>query len=102
MTPILIIIGEGAIKWIAAGIAIIVAISTSALRAFKYQENWINYRTTSETLKKEIHFYEAGISPYDNAKDKETLFVERVESLISRENTLWVITHEKEEQLKKK
>ena len=73
------------------------AIVTSSLKTFKYQENWINYRTTSETLKKEIYFYEAGIHGYENTDDKEALFVDRVESLISRENTMWVITHEKEE-----
>ena len=102
LTPILIIVGEGWIRWLAVGIAALVAISTTALKTFKYQENWISYRTTCETLRKEIHFYEAGIQGYDTAEDKEALFVERVESLISRENTLWVITHEKEEQIKKK
>ena len=95
-TPILIIVGEGAIKWFAVAVAVIVAISTAALKVFKYQENWISYRTTCETLKKEYYFYEAGIQSYDTVEDKEALFVERVEALISRENTLWVITHEKE------
>lgn len=102
LTPILIIIRDNWVHWLAVGIAVLVAISTAVLKAFKYQENWINYRTTCETLKKEIHFYEAGIQGYDSVEDKEALFVERVESLISRENTLWVITHEKEEQVKKK
>lgn len=97
LTPIIIILGEGWTKWLAVGVAVLVAISTAALKIFKYQENWINYRTTCETLRKEIHFYNAGIQGYDNVEDKEALFVERVESLISRENTLWVLTHEKEE-----
>ena len=39
---------------------------------------------------------------YDTVADKEALFVERVESLISRENTLWITTHEKEESTKRK
>lgn len=102
LTPILVIISDGYIRWITVGIAAIVAIVTSALKTFKYQENWLNYRTTSETLKKEIHFYKAGIHGYENVDDKEALFVERVESLISRENTLWLVTHEKEEYPKKK
>jgi len=95
-TGVLVVIGEGPIKWAAAVIAVMVAISTAALKTFKYQENWINYRTTCETLRKEFHYYQAGIQGYGDAEDKEALFVERVESLISRENTLWVITHEKE------
>ena len=43
--------------------------------------------------RKEIHFYNANIDAYEDIKDKEALFVERVESLISRENTLWISTH---------
>lgn len=96
-TPVLIVIGDGLVRWSAVAIAVLVAISTAALKTFKYQENWINYRTTCETLRKEYHFYEAGIQGYEGVEDKEALFVERVESLISRENTLWVVTHEKEE-----
>jgi len=99
-TPVLIVIGEGWVKWLAVVVAAVVAISTAALKTFKYQENWISYRTTAETLKKEIHFYEATIQGYENVEDKEALFVERVESLISRENSLWLITHEKKEQNK--
>lgn len=96
-TPVLIVVGNGPVKWFAVTIAAVVAISTAALKTFKYQENWINYRTTCETLRKEYYFYEAGIQGYENVKDKEALFIERVESLISRENTLWIVTHEKEE-----
>jgi hypothetical protein len=73
-----------------------VAILTAGLKAFKYQENWINYRTTCETLRKEKYFYEAGLGEYASAEDKEALFVDRVESLISRENTMWVSTHRAE------
>ena len=97
ITPILIVASDGWVRWFAVAIAIFVAISTAALKTFKYQENWIGYRTTCETLRKEYYFYEAGIQGYENVEDKEALFVERVESLISRENTLWVITHEKEQ-----
>ncbi len=105
LTPILIVIailGDILSIWISVGIAVLVAVFTTAMKTFKYQENWINYRTTCETLRKEKHFYDAGIQGYENVEDKEALFVERVESLISRENTLWVITHEKEERPKHK
>lgn len=100
LTPFLIIIGEGWLKWLAVGVAIAVAITTGAVRAFKYHENWINYRTTCETLKKEINFYKANTQGYESADDKEQLFVERVEALISRENTLWVTTHAQHEDQK--
>lgn len=70
--------------------SVVVAILTSGLKTFKYQENWINYRTTCETLRKEKYFYDASVGDYRGAEDKEALFVDRVESLISRENTMWV------------
>ena len=70
--------------------SITVAILTSALQTFKYQENWINYRTICETLRKEWHYYEADLGEYRVTKTKEPLFVDRVENLISRENTMWV------------
>jgi len=95
LTPILI--GIPSLPFIdqrslAIVISLMVAIFTSTLTTFKYHENWINYRTTCETLKKEIHYYQAKIHEYANSRDPEALFVERVERLISRENTLWLIS----------
>jgi len=70
--------------------SVIVAILASTLKTFNYQEHWMNYRTTCETLKKEYHFFEANVGDYADTNDKQALFVERVEALISRENTFWV------------
>ena len=83
--------------WIPLITATIVAVLTSAMKTFKYQENWLNYRTTCETLRKEIHLYNAGIGDYTEVADKEAVFVERVESLISRENTIWLTVQKKKE-----
>ena len=94
--PILIVVSDGWTRWLAVGVAFLVAVVTSVLKAFKYQENWVNYRTTAETLKKEKYFYDAAIEGYENienTEDKQSVFVDRVERLISRENTLWVISH---------
>ena len=90
ITPVLVAVAPEATRWPAVVIAALVAIGTTALKTFKYQENWINYRTTCETLKKEISFYKVGLGDYRDAENLEALFVERVESLISRENTMWL------------
>ena len=82
-------------------LSIILAIITAALKTFKFQEIWINYRTTAETLKKEKFHYDAGAIEYADAENKEQLFIERVEALISRENTLWIATHTKKEDKEK-
>ncbi len=97
ITPVLVAIPSDKNRWPAVIIAALVAIGTTILKTFKYQENWINYRTTCETLRKEIHFYRAGLGDYRDSEDREALFVERVESLISRENTMWLTTQRPKE-----
>jgi len=95
--PVLIASVPDAWQWITVTLSITLAIGTAGLKTFKFQENWINYRTISETLKKEKHFYDANLDDYAEASEREALFVDRVESLISRENTLWVTTHMQKE-----
>jgi hypothetical protein len=86
------------IKWATAGLSLLLAIGTSALKAFKFQENWMNFRQMAETLKQEKYFYEAELGPYANAPDKRATFVDRVESLISRENAIWINVHQQKEE----
>ena len=106
LTPALIeldlnaLFGKG-LGHIATLTSVTVAILTAALKTFKYQENWINYRTTCETLKKERYFYEAGLGDYQNSDDRQAQFIDRVEALISRENTLWLTVQKKKEEIKK-
>lgn len=95
--PVLIASAPDSWQLITIIISILLAIGTAALKTFKFQENWINYRTISETLKKEKHYYNAGLEEYTKVSDKEALFVDRIESIISRENTLWVTTHMQKE-----
>ena len=95
ITPILVLQREYYINIIAAVLAIIVAISVGSQKAFNYQENWINYRTTCEVLKKEYFFYTNKVQGYENAANPEGLFIERVESIISKENVYWIATYKK-------
>jgi hypothetical protein len=75
------------------GGAIVVATGISQLG--KYQENWILYRTTSEMLKKEKYFFLNHAGEYSNLTDEErnTLLVERVESIISSETSKYFLIH---------
>jgi hypothetical protein len=85
-------------KLATAGLSLILAIGTSALKAFKFQENWISYRQMAETLKQEEHFYDADLGSYATASDKRAMFVDHVESLISRENSIWTNMHQQKEE----
>lgn len=68
------------------GAAISISVSISTL--CKYHENWIEYRTTAETLQHEKYLYLAKVEPYAG-KDAFPRLVEKVESIISKENSQW-------------
>jgi hypothetical protein len=71
-------------------IAAIVAILTTGLKTFNYQELWITYRTTYEKLKPEIYYYRLNVGPYSGTGvDKESLFVTRVEAILDAEHNQW-------------
>jgi len=100
ITPILIALDFGFseyafLKWLSVGTAVIVGISAVSQQTFKYYDNWINYRTTCESLRKEKHLHDTGVGEYAGVSDKDAFFVERVESLISKENTVWIDTYQK-------
>lgn len=75
----------------------IVSLTTSALitvlatlqKVFRFHDNWVEYRTTAEDLKKERYYHEFLCGDYANAECPDQLFVERVEALISQQNTQW-------------
>jgi len=98
LTPILVVIGGVWERWLAVIVSVLVAIGTAGLKTFNYQENWINYRSTCEALRKEIHYYNSKIDSYEKADDSIALFVKRVEALLSRENTMWLTVHNQKEE----
>lgn len=69
-------------------IGAIVAVVAGILAIYKFQENWVKYRITSETLKHQLFLYETNVEPY-NDEDKLTKFVHNIEGVISKENSEW-------------
>lgn len=67
-----------------AGIAIV----SGVIGLYKLQENWLEYRTTCESLRHEKYLFLTKADPYGNEKPFN-LLVSRVETLISKENTNW-------------
>ena len=90
VTPVLILINESNLRIFAVLTSVIIAISTSAIKTFRFHENWLNYRTTAETMRREHSLYNTGAGDYSDADDRQRFFVERIESLISRESTKWL------------
>ena len=99
--PVLVVTLDGNDKWITAALSVVLAIATTGLKTFKFQENWLNYRTIAETLKKEKFYLCADLFEYATVENKERLFVERVERIISTENTLWISKHTRKDKERK-
>ena len=78
------------IQTLLVSVSSIVAILTTGLKTFNYQELWVNYRTTYEQLKPEFYYYEFNVGPYGaSGVDKESLFVMRIESILNKEHSHW-------------
>ena len=75
-------------QYIIGLLGVVIAVSAGFSALNKNQENWLVYRTTCETLRHEKYLYLTKCKPYDNA-DAFNRFVERVEGLISKENSHW-------------
>lgn len=80
---------------LAAGLGVVIAISSAANGLFRFQENWIQYRTTAEQLKHEKYLFMTHTDPY-SGEDAFALLVQRVEGLIARETSSWAQAVKKE------
>lgn len=69
-------------------IGVIIVVIEGWLSLTKYHENWIEYRSICETLRHEKYMYLTNAGVYDTEQPFKVL-VERVESVISKENVNW-------------
>ena len=71
-------------------IGAIIAIIESLSKLYKWHENWIQYRTTSELLKYHKHLYLTQSPPYTTGDATiENIFIKNIEDIISSENNQW-------------
>lgn len=75
-------------QWAVGTLGVTIALSAAASSLFKYHENWIQYRVTSEQLKHEKFLFAIHSGPYDD-QTRFQLLVQRVEALISKEAATW-------------
>jgi len=78
-------------SWVIGSLGVLIAIAAAAGSLFKYHENWIQYRATSEALKHEKFLFLGRVTPYEG-QDCFPVLVQRVEGLISKENSTWTQT----------
>jgi hypothetical protein len=85
------VINSTAFPWISVivpALGAVIAIISGVLGLYKFQENWLEYRTVSGNLKHEKYLFLTKCEPYDE-ESPFNLFVSRVENLISKENNNW-------------
>ncbi len=76
------------LRIVVGAMGVCIAVISGLVSLYKFHENWIEYRTTGETLKHEKFLFLTKAPPYDGERAFQAL-VTRVESLISKENTNW-------------
>ena len=77
-----------ALKVAVGFLGLVVTFITGVVTLYKFQENWVEYRTTCEALKHEKFLYLTQSDPYDT-EAPFNLLVQRVENLLSSENSRW-------------
>lgn len=97
LIPVLSIYSQDFIQitWMIAVSGALITIIESLLNISKYHENWIEYRRICETLRHEKYMYLTKTGVY-NVEDSFPFLVERVESIISKENLNWANLNKKE------
>ena len=85
------------LSYVLGGIGVLIAAITSIISLYKFQETWTAYRTTCESLRHEKYLYLTKTNPYVG-KNAFNLLVQRVEMLISKENSSWADIMKKTEE----
>jgi len=75
--------------WVSGGLGVLITVLEGMLHLNQYQQNWISYRSTCESLKHEKYVYLGKAAPYAGAADPHALLAERIESLVSQEHSKW-------------
>jgi hypothetical protein len=74
----------------------VVVVAAGVGKLFKFQENWLQFRTLTETLEREEELYKTGVGEYAAAADeagRNRLLVERTESVLAGSVSQFIATH---------
>jgi hypothetical protein len=84
------------IGWVTGALGVLITVLEGMLHLNQYQQNWIAYRSTCESLRHEKYTYLGKASPYANIADPHALLAERIESLVSQEHAKWASAQQQE------
>ncbi len=81
---------------ITGSLGVLITVLEGLIHLNQYQQNWIAYRSTCESLKHEKYVYLGKASPYAGVADAYALLAERIESLVSQEHAKWAASQSQE------
>src|SRR6266566_8621584 len=102
LIPFLSAFSFSRMMWVTGGLGVLITVLEGMLHLNQYQQNWIAYRSTSESLKHEKYVYLGKASPYASVADPHALLAERIESLVSQEHAKWASVQQQEPKSKTK
>src|SRR5258708_39163648 len=94
--PLLGALNPPHVGWWTSALGVLITVLEGLLHLNQYQQNWIAYRSTCESLKHEKYVYLGKASPYASAVDPYALLAERIESLVSHEHAKWASVQQQE------
>jgi hypothetical protein len=79
---------DNTLKVMVGMLGVIIAVASGLQSLFRFQELWISTRYTSEALLREKNLFLTKAPPYE-AENSFSQFVQRIENILSEENTNW-------------
>jgi len=99
LIPVVNVVWTAKDSWVAqvlsAVLGAMVTIATGIAKLFKFQENWLQYRSIAEALGRERELYLGNAGDYGaSGANREPLLVERVEALLSESTSKFIATQQ--------
>lgn len=76
-------------RWFLISIGLLLTIFAAIQNIWQFQQRGIDYRTVSESLKREKFLYLTRSAPYSDDTTRFSCLVEHVESIITAQNNNW-------------
>lgn len=86
------VVAFGGLGWVTAAVGGVALVLDALQQMNQWQQNWISYRSTGESLKHEKYAYLGGAGVYDGLTPERArkVLIDRVEALVSSEHTKWI------------
>lgn len=97
-----VLAGTSVTPWVTGLLGALIVALEGIQQLNQYQQNWVTYRSTCESLRHEKYLYLANAGPYTDPAQAHALLADRIEGLISQEHARWASATSRAEQSKAK